>query len=96
MRPSGIACINDRMEVVDATHIRLDSEILDYIKWGESECRTRIRSSRGGGRLASETEAAKLREKYKEYFYGWYDLGGVPFASIFAVRQAWHKTRFIK
>jgi hypothetical protein len=28
-------------------------------------------------------------------FYGWYDLGGVVETSFFAIRQAWHKTRFI-
>jgi type I restriction-modification system DNA methylase subunit len=69
-------------------------EVKEYIKMGETKIRTRLRETRGGGRLASETEAAKVREKTTG-FYGWYDLGGVVETSFFAVRQAWHKTRFI-
>ena len=74
----------------------LPKPIEKYVRRGETEIRTRIRGSRKGGRLACETEAAKVREKYKEYFYGWYDLGGVINTPIFAVYQAWWKTRFIK
>lgn len=73
---------------------KLPKLIADYIKWGETECRTRIRGTRKGGRLASETEAAKTRAKEPKRFHGWYDLGGVIPASIFAIRQAWYKTRF--
>jgi len=68
--------------------------IREYIKLGETQIRTRLRETRGGGRLACETEAAKVREKTMG-FYGWYDLGGVVETSFFAVRQAWHKTRFV-
>jgi type I restriction-modification system DNA methylase subunit len=78
-------------------HVRRDEapkEVKEYIKMGETEIRTKIRKTRGGGRLASETEAAKVREKTTG-FYGWYDLGGVVETSFFAVYQAWHKTRFI-
>jgi len=32
----------------------------------------------------------------KKEFYGWYDLGGVEYAPIFAIRQAWYKTRFVR
>jgi len=73
---------------------KLPKEVENYIRWGETECRTRLRGTRKGGRLASETEAAKARAKEKKRFYGWYDLGGVIPASIFAVRQAWYKSRF--
>jgi type I restriction-modification system DNA methylase subunit len=69
-------------------------EVKEYIKMGETKIRTRLRETRGGGRLASETEAAKVREKTTG-FYGWYDLGGVVETAFFAVYQAWHKTRFI-
>jgi type I restriction-modification system DNA methylase subunit len=78
-------------------HIRkkdAPTPIREYIKLGETEIRTKLRETRGGNRLASETEAAKVREKTTG-FYGWYDLGGVVETSFFAVRQAWHKTRFI-
>ncbi len=73
---------------------KLPEEVRKYVKWGETECVTRIRESRGGGRLANQTESAKVRAGSKE-FYGWYDLGGVVPAPIFAIYQAWYKTRFI-
>lgn len=75
--------------------VKLPKEIKEYVKWGETECRTKIRKTRRGGRLANETESAKIRAKTKG-FCGWYDLGGVEHAPIFAIYQAWHKTRFIK
>jgi hypothetical protein len=71
-----------------------DAQIKDYIKWGETGCITAIRGTRKGGRLASETEAAKTRAKEKKLFYGWYNLGGVIPALIFAIYQARYKTRF--
>ena len=59
------------------------------------KCVTKIRGTRGGGRLACETESAKIRAESRE-FYGWYDLGGVEPAKIFAIYQARYKTRFIR
>jgi len=73
----------------------LPENVLKYIEWGETECRTRIRETRGGGKPCSQAQACQEREKHKEYFYGWYDLGGVVNAPIIAVRQARYKTRFI-
>ncbi|MEM3648866.1 MAG: N-6 DNA methylase, partial [Thermoproteota archaeon] len=60
----------------------------------EAKCITMIRGTRGGGRFASETESAKVRANERKHFYGWYDLGGIEPAVIFATYQAWHKTRF--
>jgi type I restriction enzyme M protein len=72
---------------------KLPRGVSDYIKWGETGCRTTIRKSRGGGAVCSETWVCKERGKRKE-FCGWYDLGGVIPAPIFAVRHGWYKTRF--
>jgi hypothetical protein len=76
---------------------KLPKELEDYIKWGETECRAKAKERQmgGRGRLASETEAAKVRAKEKERFCGWYDLGGVMPVPIFAIRGGWHRTRFI-
>jgi len=74
---------------------KLPENVLDYIKWGETECRTMIRGTRGGGKIASQALACQAREKAKEHFYGWYDLGGVEKAPIMAVYQSRYKTRFI-
>lgn len=82
------------MFVCHKSREKLPKEVADYIRWGETECRTKLRGTRKGGRLASETEAAKTRAKEKKRFYGWYDLGGVITTPIYGTYQAWHKTRF--
>jgi type I restriction-modification system DNA methylase subunit len=74
---------------------KLPKNVLDYIKWGETECRTMIRGTRGGGKICSQALACQAREKKKDLFYGWYDLGGVEKAPIMAIYQSRYKTRFI-
>jgi len=73
----------------------LPKNVLDYIKWGETECRTMIRGTRGGGKICNQAVSCQVREKNKEYFYGWYDLRGVEETPIMAIRQSAYKTRFI-
>jgi len=74
---------------------RLPQEVQDYIRWGETECRTRIRGTRGGGRLASEAEASRARQRIgPPLFYGWYDLGGYISTPIMAVYQAFYHPQF--
>ncbi len=74
----------------------LPQEVQRYIEWGERECRTKIRRTRGGGRACSEAEACKAREgrEGRKYFYGWYDLGGYLPAPIMAIRQARYHSQF--
>jgi len=76
----------------------LPREVLDYIKWGETECRAKgaARQIRGRGRLANETEAAKVRARETKHFDGWYDVGEVIPATILAIRRAWRKTKFLR
>jgi len=75
----------------------LPREVLNYIRWGETECRAKgaARQIRGRGRLANETEAAKARAKESKRFYGWYDVGEVIPAVVCAIRRAWRKTKFL-
>jgi hypothetical protein len=75
----------------------LPSEVEEYIKWGESdECRTKIRGTRGGGRMCSEAVACRAREEgeARRWFYGWYDLGGFIPTPIMAIRQAGYHPQF--
>ncbi|MCR8456007.1 MAG: N-6 DNA methylase [Crenarchaeota archaeon] len=74
---------------------KLPKNVLEYIEWGETECRTMIRKTRGGGKICSQALACQEREKKKDLFYGWYDLGGVEKAPIMAIYQSQYKTRFI-
>ena len=73
----------------------LPNEVKEYVKWGElDECKTRISSTRGGGRKCSEAEACKAREKARRWFYGWYDLGGYVSTPIMAIYQARYRPQF--
>jgi len=58
------------------------------------KCITQIRGTRGGGRICSQALACQERERQREYFYGWYDLGGIENAPIMAIYQSRYKTRF--
>ncbi|WP_460024335.1 hypothetical protein [Infirmifilum sp. SLHALR2] len=73
----------------------LPKGVQDYIKWGETECRTQVKETRGGGKICSQALACQERTRHKNLFYGWYDLGGVEDAPILAVYQSRYKTRFI-
>jgi hypothetical protein len=74
---------------------RLPQEVQSYIRWGETECRTIIRGTRGGGRLASEAEASRARQRIgRPLFYGWYDLGGYIPNPIMAIRQPRYHPQF--
>ncbi len=78
-------------------HRRMDDlpeEVRKYIEWGERECRTMIRGTRGGGRICSEADACRARAEQKSIFMGWYDLGGYLPAPIMAIRQAFYHPQF--
>ncbi|WP_461865792.1 N-6 DNA methylase [Thermococcus sp.] len=72
----------------------LPKEVREYIRWGETECRTQIRGTRGGGRICSEAEACKTRIKHPKIFKGWYDLGGYIPTPLMAIRQAFYHQQF--
>jgi type I restriction-modification system DNA methylase subunit len=74
----------------------LPESVLKYIKWGETECRTQIRETRGGGRPCYLAQACQERERQRQYFYGWYDLGGVENAPIIGIRNSQYKVRFFR
>lgn len=66
----------------------------DYVNWGETECRTTIRRTRGGGKICNKALTCQEREKTPERFFGWYDLGGSKYTPIMAVYQSQYRTRF--
>lgn len=92
LRKKGSSCY---FFMCHASREKLPKNVSDYIKWGETECRTTIRETRGGGKICNQALACQAREKKKEKFFGWYDLGGVEKAPIMAIYQSQYKTRFI-
>jgi type I restriction-modification system DNA methylase subunit len=74
---------------------KIPREVANYIKWGETTCRTILKSrERRGGRLVSEIPEAKIRARETKQFYGWYDLGEIIPPAMSAIYRAWRKTRF--
>ncbi|MCC6055464.1 MAG: N-6 DNA methylase [Desulfurococcaceae archaeon] len=81
---------------------KIPQPLHEYIRWGETECRTEIRGTRGGGRICSEAEACRAREEAREeaeegeesYFYGWYDLGGYIPALVMAIYHPRYHPQF--
>ena len=82
-------CGSENIEEVGAPEFRCQDCGARFTK-----CITRIPDARGGGRICSQALACREREKQKEHFYGWYDLGGVEEAPIMAIYQSRYKTRF--
>ncbi|RSN79103.1 MAG: hypothetical protein DSO07_08320 [Thermoproteota archaeon] len=73
----------------------LPQQLQEYIKWGETECRTGIKRTRGGGRICRDAEACRAREESGEpFFHGWYDLGGYIPTLVMAIRQAGYHPQF--
>ncbi|MEM4656444.1 MAG: N-6 DNA methylase [Acidilobaceae archaeon] len=72
----------------------LSENVKRYIEWGETGCTTTIRGSRGGGKICSQAQACQERERRKDLFYGWYDLGGVKESPIFMPYYAQYYHRF--
>lgn len=73
----------------------LPKDVRDYVKWGESDCKTKVRSSRRGGKVCSKSWVCEYRERTKKVFFDWYDLGGVVNAPLFAVYHNRYKPRFV-
>ncbi|MEM4439737.1 MAG: N-6 DNA methylase, partial [Pyrobaculum sp.] len=72
----------------------LPRNVQKYVEWGESGCTTNIRETRGGRRVCSKAQSCQEREKRKDLFYGWYDLGGVMESPIFTPYYIQYYHRF--
>lgn len=69
----------------------LPQEVLSYIQFGETE----IKLTKGihKGEPVSRSRAAEERRRLKQFFFDWYDLGGVIPVPVVAPRYAryWHR-----
>lgn len=72
------------------TRERLPSNVVEYIQYGESECRAK------GSVVCSKTQACKARAARKSEYAGWYDLGGTINADLFVPRYIHYRPRFTK
>ena len=69
---------------------KLPKSVQQYIKWGESECRTRR------GDICSEAKACQTRESDRKRYRGWYDLGEVKSVKFFTGYYGRYNRHFVK
>jgi hypothetical protein len=75
---------------------RLPRSVAAYVRHGEQSLKLR-RMKRAGEppKPVSQSFASSIRHKHPQHFKGWFDLGRVEPAPIFAIRGAQHRPRFI-
>ena len=76
----------------------LPESIRNYIKKGEgpdAQIRLRRRPGEDEGKPVSESSSSQTRSKHRDLFYGWYDLGGVVEAPIYATYGSQYWVRFV-
>ncbi len=66
----------------------LPRAVLEYIHWGETECKTKT------GDICSQSQACKERQKDIKNYKGWYDVGPIREAQFFTSRYAQYSRRF--
>jgi type I restriction-modification system DNA methylase subunit len=67
---------------------KLPRAVREYIKWGETECKT------GYEGICSQAQACKEREHHREKFRGWFDVGGLRKYSVFTGYTSRYVHRF--
>jgi type I restriction-modification system DNA methylase subunit len=73
----------------------LPEEVKCYIAEGESSIYLRRKKGEEKAKTVNQSQASKTRVKHPNYFYGWYDLGGVIEAPIYVTYGAQYWIRFV-
>lgn len=77
---------------------QLPESVRRYIELGEKDADQggiALTKSKNKGKAVVKSLAAQTRRKYMQYFYDWYDLGGVIEAPIYVARGAQYWMRFV-
>ncbi|MEM4466319.1 MAG: N-6 DNA methylase [Nitrososphaerota archaeon] len=68
----------------------------EYIAEGESSIYLRKKKGEQEVKTVNKSQASQARERYLQYFYGWYDLGGVYPAPIYVAYGVQYLVRFVQ
>jgi hypothetical protein len=71
----------------------IPQQVLKYIKLGETE--VKLLKGIHRGEPVSKSRAAEERKRLQQYFFDWYDLGGVVEAPIYVARGSQYWVRFV-
>ena len=77
-----------------APRSQLPENVRRYIEEGETAIFLRKKKGEEERRTVNMSQASQARERYPQYFYGWYDLGGVDPAPIYVARGVQYLVRF--
>jgi hypothetical protein len=92
LRAGGVRCW---LFTAHASH-KLPRPVAAYIRHGERSVKLRgMKRSGESSKTVNQSLASSIRHKYPQHFKGWYDLGDVEPAPIFAIRGTQHRPRFI-
>ncbi|MEM0233285.1 MAG: hypothetical protein QXL22_04615, partial [Candidatus Nezhaarchaeales archaeon] len=74
----------------------LPRHVHEYIAEGESSIYLRKKKGEQEVKTVNKSQASQARERYPQYFYGWYDLGGVHPAPIYVAYGVQYLVRFVQ
>jgi type I restriction-modification system DNA methylase subunit len=93
IRNSGKECY---IFLAHAPQEQLPENVRRYIQEGETSIFLRRRKGEERLRTVNLSQACQARARHPEYFYGWYDLGGVQPAPIYAAYGVQYLLRFTR
>jgi hypothetical protein len=75
---------------------QLPENVKNYITEGETGIFLRRKKGEAEAKTVNKSQASQARERYPQYFYGWYDVGGVQPAPIYIARGVQYLLRFTR
>jgi type I restriction-modification system DNA methylase subunit len=75
---------------------QLPENVKNYITEGETGIFLRRKKGEAEAKTVNRSQASQARERYQQYFYGWYDVGGVRPAPIYIARGVQYLLRFTR
>jgi len=75
---------------------QLPENVKNYIAEGETGIFLRKKKGEVEAKTVNRSQASQARERHSQYFYGWYDVGGVMESPIYIARGVQYLVRFTR